>query len=37
MVNLLNRVNSYKELKATLGGCVIEKAHNNLVIYKEKL
>tara|TARA_B110000971_G_scaffold41945_1_gene41231 strand:- start:11 stop:1033 length:1023 start_codon:yes stop_codon:yes gene_type:complete len=37
MVNLLNRINSYKELKATLGGCMIEKVHNNLVIYKEKL
>jgi tRNA(Ile)-lysidine synthase len=36
IVNLLNRVKSEKELKATLGGCIIQKINNNLVIYKEE-
>jgi|MDTF01.1.fsa_nt_gb tRNA(Ile)-lysidine synthase len=37
IINLLNRLKSNRKLKATLGGCVIQKIHNNLVIYKEDL
>jgi tRNA(Ile)-lysidine synthase len=35
--NLLNKFKSKESLKATIGGCIVKKAHNNLVIYKEKL
>ena len=37
IITLLNRVKSDKKLKSTLGGCVIQKIHNNLLIYKEEL
>jgi len=37
IINLLNKVKINKKLKSTLGGCVIQKIHNNLVIYKEDL
>ncbi len=35
IVNLLNKVKFDKRLKVTLGGCIIHKTHNNLVICKE--
>ena len=34
-LSLLSRVKSDKKLKATLGGCIISKLQNNLIIYKE--
>ena len=37
IVNLLNKFKSNEKLKGTLGGCIIQKIRNNLVIYKEKL
>ena len=37
VLNLLNGINSDKKIKSTLGGCVIHKIQNNLVIYKEEL
>ena len=37
ILNLLTRVRSDRNLKATLGGCIIQKIKNNLVIYKEEL
>jgi tRNA(Ile)-lysidine synthase len=37
IINLLNKLKSNIKLKATLGGCVILKKHNNIVIYKEDL
>jgi len=37
VLNLLGRIKSYKKLKVTLGGCVINKLQNNLIIYKEEL
>jgi len=37
IITLLNRAKSDKKLKSTLGGCVIQKIHNNLLIYKEEL
>ncbi|MDB9760392.1 tRNA lysidine(34) synthetase TilS [Pelagibacteraceae bacterium] len=37
IIKLLNKVKSDKILKTTLGGCLIQKTHNNLVICKEKL
>jgi tRNA(Ile)-lysidine synthase len=37
IINLLNKIKSNSDLKATLGGCIIQKNNNNLVIYKEKL
>ena len=37
VLSLLVRVNAENELKATLGGCIIHKRQNNLVIYKEEL
>ena len=35
-VNLLNKVKIYEKFKSTLGGCVIQKTYNNLVICKEE-
>ena len=35
--NLINRIKEKKEIKATLGGCIINKRQNNLIISKEKL
>jgi|TARA_B110000902_G_C14212639_1_gene551931 tRNA(Ile)-lysidine synthase len=35
IIKLLNTIKPSKKLKATLGGCVIEKIHNKLVVYKE--
>ena len=35
IVNLLKKLKSDEVSKATLGGCVIQKIHNSLVIYKE--
>ena len=37
IVNLLNRAKFEVKIKATLGGCIIQKANNNLVIFDEKL
>ena len=37
VLNLLNRINSSKKIKATLGGCVINKDKKNLIISKEEL
>jgi len=37
IMNLLNRVKYDKDLKTTLGGCLIRKTNNNLVICKEEL
>ena len=37
VLNLLNRIQSNKNLKATLGGCTIDKHTKNLVISKEEL
>jgi len=37
IVNLLNQIKFNEKLKATLGGCLIQKTHNNLIICKEKL
>jgi tRNA(Ile)-lysidine synthase len=37
IINLLYKVKSDEKLKITLGGCMVHKIHNNLVIYKEKL
>ena len=37
IINLLNKLKSNINLKATLGGCTIQKKHNNIVIYKEDL
>jgi tRNA(Ile)-lysidine synthase len=37
VLNLLSRVKAKKDLKATLGGCIIIKRQNNLIISKEKL
>ena len=36
IVNLLNKIKIDDKLKITLGGCVIQKVYNNLVIFKEK-
>jgi len=37
IISLLNKIQSDKKVKSTLGGCLIQKTHNNLVIYKELL
>ena len=37
VLNLLDKVKVNNKLKATLGGCVIERLKNNLIIYKEKI
>ena len=37
IINLLNKVKINKNLKVTLGGCIIYKNDSNLVVYKEKL
>ena len=37
VLNLLNGIKLDKKIKSTLGGCVIHKIQNNLVIYKEEL
>jgi len=37
IINLLNRVKFEAKIKATLGGCIIQKANHNLVIFDEKL
>ena len=37
VLNLMNRIKAGKELKATLGGCIIQERQNNLIILKEKL
>ena len=37
VLNLLNRINSNQKIKATLGGCVINKDKKNLTISKEEL
>ena len=37
VLSLISRIKSNQELKATLGGCVIYKRQNNLVISKENL
>jgi tRNA(Ile)-lysidine synthase len=37
VLNLLGRVENEKELKATLGGCMVIKRQNSLIISKEKL
>ena len=35
IIKLLNKVKSNKKLKVMLGGCVVHKIQNNLLIYKE--
>ena len=37
IINFLNKVKHDTNLKVTLGGCIIHKIHNNLVICKEGL
>jgi tRNA(Ile)-lysidine synthase len=37
VLNLISRIRVKKEIKATLGGCIINKRQNNLIIFKEKL
>ena len=37
IINLLYKIKFDAKLKSTLGGCVIQKTHNNLVICKEEL
>ena len=37
VLNLLSRVRSNEKIKATLGGCVINKYTKNLIISKEEL
>jgi tRNA(Ile)-lysidine synthase len=37
VLNLISRIKAKKEMKATLGGCIIQKRQNNLIISKEKL
>ena len=37
VLNLLNRIESNQKIKATLGGCVINKDKKNLIISKEEL
>ena len=37
VLNLISRIKIEKEMKATLGGCIINKRQNNLVISKEEL
>ena len=37
IINLLDKVKINKNLKVTLGGCIIYKNNSNLVVYKEKL
>ena len=37
IISLLNKIQSDKKVKSTLGGCIIQKTHNNLAIYKEPL
>ena len=36
IINLLHKVKFDKKLKVTLGGCIIHKTYNNLVVYKEQ-
>jgi hypothetical protein len=33
----MSRIKLEKEIKATLGGCIINKRQNNLIISKEQL
>ena len=37
IISLLNKIQNDKKVKSTLGGCIIQKTHNNLAIYKEPL
>jgi len=37
ILNLMSRIKLEKEIKATLGGCIINKRQNNLIISKEEL
>ena len=37
ILNLMNRIKLEKEIQATLGGCIINKRQNNLIISKEEL
>ena len=37
VLNLISRIKVEKEIKATLGGCIINKRQNNLIISKEEL
>ena len=37
VLNLISRIKSEKEIKVTLGGCLINKRQNNLIISKEEL
>jgi tRNA(Ile)-lysidine synthase len=36
VLNLISRVKTKKDLKVTLGGCVVNKRQNNLTIFKEE-
>ena len=37
VLNLIGRIKGKKDMKATLGGCIIYKRQNNLILSKEKL
>ena len=37
VLNLISRIKSEKEMKVTIGGCIINKRQNNLIISKEEL
>ena len=36
MVNLLKEIRKKHQLKATLGGTIIKKVHNSVIVTKEK-
>jgi tRNA(Ile)-lysidine synthase len=37
VLNLISEIKANKEMKVTLGGCIIHKRQNNLIIFKEEL
>ena len=36
MINLINQLKNKENFKATLGGTIIEKIHNSVIVTKEK-
>ena len=36
MINLINELNNKDRFKATLGGTIIEKIHNSVILTEEK-
>ena len=36
LINLISRIKSEKQVKATLGGTIIQKVHNSVIVSKEK-